>query len=199
MKRNIHTTTSRDALLARRRQIVSSLSNKEYRDAFVRQSVETGLPFQIQGMRAASNKSQKELGELLGKPQSVVSRLESPGYGRFNLNTLLEVASVFDVALLVSFVPFSELADRASQLTSSSLQVPEFSKDVMLDPQYGLAASNVSYMFSGVVAGNANPTPIYGAHGPVFVLETPGEIDPEEPTNGDVKYPVSAEGVRNAI
>src|SRR5690606_26814977 len=128
---------------ARRKQIVASLSDKAYRDAFVRQTIEVGLPFQIRGMRVARDKSQKELGKMLGKPQSVVSRFENPGYGRCTLNTLLEIASAFDVGLLVTFVPFSELASRVSGLTAESMQVPAFDDDTMLDPESLSSSTNV--------------------------------------------------------
>ncbi|MEY2855000.1 MAG: hypothetical protein RL030_2132 [Pseudomonadota bacterium] len=63
-------------------------------------------------MRRYRGLSQAELARELGKPQPVISRLEDPRYGRYSLNTLLEIATRFDVALLVAFVPFSELVDR---------------------------------------------------------------------------------------
>lgn len=143
MKHSSKSTASSSPRAERRKQIVASLSDKAYRDAFVRQTIEVGLPFQIRGMRVARDKSQKELGKMLGKPQSVVSRFENPGYGRFTLNTLLEIASVFDVGLLVTFVPFSELASRVSGLTSESMQVPEFDADTMLDPSCLSSSTNV--------------------------------------------------------
>jgi transcriptional regulator with XRE-family HTH domain len=118
------TTTS-----VRRQQIVSSLRDKEYRDAFVAAQIDTGLPFQIRNSREARGWSQRELAERAGMTQEAVSRLESLSYGRFSLSTLKRLASAFDVALEVKFVPFSQLADRAANVLPQDLAVPDFEHD----------------------------------------------------------------------
>lgn len=179
---NESSETPRNKLAERRRQIVDNLGEKAYRDAFVRQSIEMGLPFQIRAMRKDRRISQAQLGKRLNTRQSVVSRLESPGYGSFSLSTLLDLASHFDVGLLVSFVPFSELASRVSGLTPASHLVPSFSMDKMLGDSAADAGENVSLlsqttettkprMLGGVVgsalvnvqlkkSGNSAPIPI---------------------------------------
>ena len=75
--------------------------------------------------------SQADLGFLAGNAQSAIARLEDPNYGRFSLTTLLEVASTFDVALLVRFVPFSELVRRNTDLSPDAICVPDFSHDYL--------------------------------------------------------------------
>jgi transcriptional regulator with XRE-family HTH domain len=123
------TTTS-----VRRQQIVSSLRDKEYRDAFVSAQIDTGLPFQIRNTRQARGWSQSELAERTGMTQEAVSRLESLSYGKFSLATLRRLASAFDVALEVRFVPFSHLADRAANVLPEDLSVPDFEHDRRLVP-----------------------------------------------------------------
>lgn len=136
-------TISPDERSERRQQVLKSLRDKAYRDEFVRQQIETGLPFQIKGMRKSRNLSQAELGDLLGKPQSVVSRLENAGYGRFNIQTLREIASAFDVALLVAFVPFGSLANRVVNFSVSDVEVPAFSDDPSFQAQSCTESSGV--------------------------------------------------------
>ena len=108
---------------------VEELSNKEFRHAFVAEHLRTGVAYQIRALREKRGWSQAELGRRTGKPQSVISRLEDPDYGRLSLKTLLEVAAAFDVALLVQFAAFSELLKRFSDLSPEALAVPDFAHD----------------------------------------------------------------------
>lgn len=63
--------------------------------------VKAALARQITALRGG--RSQAAFGKLIGKPQSVVSRLEDPNYGKVTLQTLLDIATKLDVALLVRF------------------------------------------------------------------------------------------------
>lgn len=118
----------------RREQIVESLHDKEYRDAFVSEEIDTGLPFQIRALRNDRGWSQKELAERLAMTQEGVSRLESLNYGKFTLTTLKRLASAFDVALVVRFEPFSSLVDWVAGLSPEDLAVPDFAHDPDLMP-----------------------------------------------------------------
>lgn len=118
------TTTS-----ARREQIAASLQDKEYRDLFVAEEIDTGLPFQIRALRKDRGWSQRELAERVGMTQEGVSRLENLNYGRFTIATLKRLASVFDVALVVRFEPFSRLVDWTASLSPEDLAVPDYERD----------------------------------------------------------------------
>jgi transcriptional regulator with XRE-family HTH domain len=65
--------------------------------------------------------------------QNAISRLESVSYGKPTITTLKRLAAALDVALIVRFVPFSELVDWVSEtprtingLTTESLAVANF-------------------------------------------------------------------------
>ena len=87
-------------------------------------------------MRDQTDWSQEQLAEKVGTNQNAISRLENPNYGKATITTLKRIASVFDVALVVRFVPFSQLVDWVSGtpfldrgLSSESLTVPSFENE----------------------------------------------------------------------
>jgi len=115
------------------KQIVNNLTSKEYRDLYVENHITNGIAFQIHSMRDSRKWTQKKLAESIGTKQGVVSRLENPNYGKYSLDTLKKVAASFDVALLVSFVPFSELVARTTSLTNRCMDVPSYEDDEQLN------------------------------------------------------------------
>jgi transcriptional regulator with XRE-family HTH domain len=100
----------------------------------VAEHVRRGIAYQIRALRDQRGQKQGELAEELGKPQSVVSRLEDPSYGKVTVQTLLEVAAVFDVALLVRFVPFSSFLRDTRDLSSKAMEVPSFEDEAAAQP-----------------------------------------------------------------
>jgi transcriptional regulator with XRE-family HTH domain len=108
------------------KRLFEKLKSKAYREAYVAEHVRTGIAYQIRALRAQRGWSQKKLAEEMGKPQSVVSRLEDPDYGKVSIQTVLEGAAAFDVALLVQFVGFPEFLDRTQNVSPEALQVESF-------------------------------------------------------------------------
>jgi transcriptional regulator with XRE-family HTH domain len=109
---------------------LAKLKRKPYRDAYVAEQVKTGLPFQIRALREQRGWSQSELGDNTGMRQNAISRLEKPDYGSLTVNTLLRLASAFDVALLIKFVPFRKLLDEFGDLSTEALEVDAFDQEV---------------------------------------------------------------------
>jgi transcriptional regulator with XRE-family HTH domain len=110
-------------------QIQDSLANKEYRDALAVEHVNTTLAIQIRKMREARQWNQSALAERLSKHQETISQWENPDYGRYSISTLKELASAFDVALLVKFIPFSELVEDMVHLSPIRLCPPSFDEE----------------------------------------------------------------------
>jgi transcriptional regulator with XRE-family HTH domain len=111
------------------RQIQESLVTKEYREALAIEHVNTTLAIQIRKLRENRGWTQNELAEHLGKHQETVSQWENPDYGRHSMTTLKELAATFDVALLVKFVSFSELAKDMVSLSKTRLSPPSFNQE----------------------------------------------------------------------
>lgn len=110
----------------KREKLVRKLANKEYRDAWVDESVKTVVPFQIQAIRKQRGWSQAVLGEKAGMLPNAITRLESIDYGNLSVNTLLRIAHGFDCGLLVKFVPFSRLVREFEDVSPFALEVNDF-------------------------------------------------------------------------
>src|SRR5260221_649943 len=107
-------------------RLIAKLKNREYRDAYVAEGVKTWVARQIRSLREQRGLSQDDLGEKCGKPQSAISRLEDPDYGQMSLQTLLELASAFDVALSVKFVDYPTFIRETKDISTANMQVPSF-------------------------------------------------------------------------
>src|SRR5690348_10904322 len=91
--------------------LLSELNDVNYRRAYVEAHAKDTIAFQLRRMRLANEWEQKDVAAELGnsKLQPMISRYENPDYGRYSVTTLLDLATAFDVALVVRFVKFSEL------------------------------------------------------------------------------------------
>ena len=100
--------------------------NKQYRDQFVSAQVKRGIPFQIRSLLKNRGMSQEDLAASSGLTQGVISRSANPEYGNLTLNTIIRIASGFDIAFVGAFVPFSELETWFSRLDEKKIKVPSF-------------------------------------------------------------------------
>jgi transcriptional regulator with XRE-family HTH domain len=113
-----------------RSSLVEQLRDKEYRDAFVASQIRIGLPMQCRALRESREWTQPQLAEAAGMSQPRISEIERPGERKLNLETLLRLASAYDVALQVRFVPFSEFVDDDDSLDFDSFYVRPFQEDI---------------------------------------------------------------------
>lgn len=111
-----------------KRELWESLHEKRDRDAFVASHLSGNIGAQIFSMREARGWSQGKLAEEVGMAQPRISVLEG-GYDSYSLTTLKRLASAFDVAVVVRFVPFSELVDWVGDLSEERLAPAEFAND----------------------------------------------------------------------
>lgn len=106
------------------------LRERAYRRHFVSASIKRGVPFQLRAMLKARGWSQGELAQRAELTQGAVSRALNPDYGNLSINTLVRLAAGFDVACVVTFVPFSDIARRVDELSEDQAgAVPAFTDE----------------------------------------------------------------------
>jgi len=112
----------------------NKLRDKKYRDAYVRDHIRIGLPYQIRALREQEDRqwTQETLAIKAGKHQNVISRIEDPDYGKLSLQTLMDLASAFDVALIVKFVPYSRFLREFDDVSPKSLEAKGFETECKL-------------------------------------------------------------------
>jgi transcriptional regulator with XRE-family HTH domain len=111
-------------------RLIAELRDKTYRDAYVAAQIEIGLPFQARALRQAREWTQEQLAELAGMSQPRIAEIERPGKRKFNLDTLLRIASALDVGLEVRFVPLTTIIDHAESFDPDSFSIPTFAEEL---------------------------------------------------------------------
>ncbi len=97
-------------------------TDKDYRDGYLRTQIGAGVSYQIQALRAKFGLTQAQFAQQVGKPQSVVARLEGSAKGNVTVKTLLDIATGMNVALLVQFVSYPEFLRRTENMSEAALQ-----------------------------------------------------------------------------
>jgi transcriptional regulator with XRE-family HTH domain len=117
--------------------LLEKLTDPTYREAFISEEIDTGIPMQLRAMREKRGWNQKYIAEKMDTKQPRFSLMEKPGYGNFSLNTLKKLASIFNVGLIVSFVPFSEMIDFVDGFGRKRLEIPSFCDEyIALERRY---------------------------------------------------------------
>jgi ribosome-binding protein aMBF1 (putative translation factor) len=83
--------------------------SKKRLESLQRQREHLNIAEQIYNLRTREGLSQKELADLVGTTQSVISRLEDADYNGHSLAMLRKIASAFQQKVQVKFIP--ETAD----------------------------------------------------------------------------------------
>lgn len=160
---------------SRNKRLVTKLKNKEYRDAYVAANAQNGVAFQVRAMRQSRRWTQEELANRAGKKQNTISRLEGPSYGKMTLQTLIDLASAFDVALLVKFVPYSKFLAETQDVSPEALDSKSFEAELpSLDyalslpqsvPAYPVILEGLDSPSEGAAFNISGLTAIRGYHG----------------------------------
>lgn len=118
---------SRD--LTRLKQLARGLKRPAFRHNYMSRHVRSFLAAQIRALRG--DLSQSAFGKKIGKPQSVVSRLEDEGYGKVNISTLLDIAEKLHVALVVRFVDYPTFLKLNSELSEERFAPAQFDEEAL--------------------------------------------------------------------
>jgi transcriptional regulator with XRE-family HTH domain len=140
----------RASISATAKKIWRMMQSKTRRDAYVASHISNTVASQILMLREAKGWTQKQLAEKCGMRQSRISALEDPNYENFEAATLRRLASAFDVALTIRFIPFSELTGWTATLSSDKLAPVDFVNDSLLSE----TAAGVHTAFMSAQIGN---------------------------------------------
>lgn len=101
-------------VISKIKSLWADLRDKESRDEYVAARIATDLSHQIYALREQRGWTQGELADRCGhnNGQGWVSRLEGHCEA-VTVKSLKQLASAFDVALSIKFVPFSQLANES--------------------------------------------------------------------------------------
>jgi hypothetical protein len=113
--------------LSRTERLAQQFKSEKFRKSYFARQLKVFLAAQIRALRG--DRTQTEFGELIGKPQSVVARLERESYGKVNLQTLIDIATKLDIALIVRFVNFSTFLEWTKDYSQEAL-APEAYRSV---------------------------------------------------------------------
>ena len=112
---------------------VDQLSDREFRHAYMTDQVRTHIALAIRILREQEGRewSQSELGRRCDKPQSWISKLEDPEYGKVSLQTLFEIAEAYDLPLLVQFPEWSDWLRRMKNQSRENFEKKSFDADFL--------------------------------------------------------------------
>jgi transcriptional regulator with XRE-family HTH domain len=141
------------------------LANKKRRRAYVHAELVNGVAHQIRVLRQQRKWTQQQLAKRLGTSQTVVSRLEDPSYGKFSVQTLLNVGSAFDVAVLVRYMPFSEFMLHTWDTSPSRFEAVAYDEDAanvgfagrFSGPSYLKLEATLPASSNGIVVSETEP------------------------------------------
>lgn len=155
---------------SRNERLAKKLHRKVYREAYLGSRIRQFLAHQMRSFRG--DRSQAEFGRIIGQSQSVISeRLESPAYGKWNLQTLLDIASKLDVALIVQFVDWPTFVKFTHEITDETVRPAAFDERRLfeaIEPSYRLGPAAQAFvkmmngqgqsdgLYSNIIVANEN-------------------------------------------
>jgi len=134
--------------------LIAELRDKSYREAYVASQIRIGLPFEIRALRISRGWTQGRLAEAAGMSQPRIAEIEK-GKRSLNLETLLRVASAFDIGLNVFFTSFGELVDRNESFQPDSFNVAAFGDEIAsAETKAKFEATTLTPTYSYIVTGS---------------------------------------------
>ena len=113
------------------------LSSKEYREAYAETQMSVDILFQVEALARSRNKT---VSDLVKEADAPLAQLE--GEEAISPETLHRLAAVFDVGLMVRFVPFSDLVYWESVFDPNTFDVTPFKDDRL--PEFDVLESAIN-------------------------------------------------------
>jgi transcriptional regulator with XRE-family HTH domain len=161
--------------------LVDELRDKTYRDAYVASQIKILLPYEVRALRNARNWTQGELARRANMSQPRIAEIERPGKRSLNLDTLLRLASAFDVGLQVQFVHFRELADGSEGFDPDTFNVRSFDDEIEAAAREDEVAANLEAALAWISAASAREAAVSAdrvqVHIPLRLVAAQGQVN----------------------
>ena len=132
--------------------------DKEYREAYTEDFLNTSIAAQIKVIREQRGMTQAELAERIGTKQAGISRIENVNYSAWKISTLKKIAFALGTRLKVSFETFGSLLDEAEAFSRKALERPAFEEDPAFQESVSPVPTQVNAPQS-LVSGPASASP----------------------------------------
>ena len=123
--------------------------DKEYRDSYLDTYVRASVAYQIQAIREQMGLSQADFGQLIEKPQNVVSRLEDTEYSG-SVKTLIAIAQHLGIGLEIRFRSYPHILQ--SDVSSAAYRVDTIDDSYRKANAFSAARSDVAQPTTGNVS-----------------------------------------------
>jgi hypothetical protein len=142
---------------SRDQRLAKQFKKEKFRKSYFARQLKVFLAAQIRALRG--DRTQAQFGELIGKPQSVVARLERESYGKVNLQTLIDIAMKLDIALIVRFVSFPTFLEWTKDYSTDALAPESYEKE---RTENQVEAELVSSLHGVGLTSNTEPELFFG-------------------------------------
>ena len=153
----------------RKEQLIENFRDKEYREPYAEDFLNTSIATQIRVLREQRGMTQLELAEAVGTKQTAISRIENINNTARNIGLLERIAFTLDCRLKVTFETYGSLVEESLAFNRENLQRPDFAGDPVFSSVYQMSpqpVGNAGYLSSLVVnlsePYNAFTTPVIG-------------------------------------
>lgn len=148
------------------------LKNRDSRNQFVADQLKMFLRNQLRALRDARNMTQKELADLIGTKQSVISRLEK-NVDRVSVPTMLDIARALDVVFVARFEAIDTVINFYSN-PSQKKMTPRRSEEVLTELEQ--RGDDVQGLLDDILDGELTTTSDAGVD--VITSATPAYASP---------------------
>ena len=133
--------------LARIGRLLGQLHDDGFRNNYLSRQLKAFLAAQIRALRG--EKTQAAFGKVLGKPQSVVSRLENERLSGLHVQTLIDIAQKLKIGVIIRFVEFSEFLRYTEDYSDEALSPSAYDQQKIDDLARRLDAPHQSALACG--------------------------------------------------
>ena len=123
---------------------ISELTEKEAREQYAADLLDSYIALQIKTLRQQRGWSQEDLAALAGKHQSQISAMEQIDFRSWKVSTLRRLADAFDLALVVRFESFGTFLKEILPVERAALERLSYADDPELESGGTLGAAAAS-------------------------------------------------------